>query len=221
MLLSNWPQAGAACCGVMVSRMWFCWASMSFSLKLARFGMPSTPTRSPAHWAGNQEPPVGQSEHQPLERTLIGDFGSVRSVRIVSEVEAIGVALKPPAVRPFTISFLAATDRSSSLANRNLISNSPGLKPAFFNSDRDFAASVTEPLLPRASYSLRPGVPGGRIAVPGTRVTPMISPPAFQAALYGYAQPMARRTLMSLIFVMSRNHMNVHGDVPVTRRLLS
>src|SRR4051794_21434886 len=98
-------------------------SSLSFSLNFDGFGMPSTPTRLPSHWAGNHEPPVGQSEHQPLERTLIGDFGSVRSVRIVSEVEAIGVALKPPAWRPFTISFLAATDRSSSLANRNLISN--------------------------------------------------------------------------------------------------
>src|SRR3954447_15082377 len=221
MVLSNWPQAGAACCGDMVSRMLSCLASMSACLKFARFGMPSTPTRLPSHWAGNHEPPVGQSEHQPLERTLIGDFGSVRSVRIVSEVEAIGVALKPPASRPLTISFFAATDRASSDANRNLISNSPGLKPAFFNSDRDFAASVTEPLLPRASYSLRPAVPGGRIAVPGTRVTPMISPPAFQAALYGYAQPIARRTLMSLILVMSRNHMYVQGEVPVTRRALS
>jgi len=54
---------------------------------------------------------------------LIGDFGSVRSVRIVSEVEAIGVALKPPASRPLMISFFAATDRASSDANKNLISN--------------------------------------------------------------------------------------------------
>jgi hypothetical protein len=53
---------------------------------------------------------------------LIGDFGSVRSVRIVSRVEAIGVALKPPACSPLTISFFAATAWSSSVANRNLIS---------------------------------------------------------------------------------------------------
>src|SRR4051794_39771281 len=126
MDLSNWPQAGAACSGDMVSRMLFCLASMSASLNWAGFGMPSRPTRLPDHWAGNHEPPVGQSEHQPLERTLIGDFGSVRSVRIVSRVEAIGVALKPAAVRPFTISFFAATWLSSSVANRNLISYSPG-----------------------------------------------------------------------------------------------
>src|SRR3954451_24500767 len=127
MVLSNSPQALAASSGVNVSRMRFCSLSMSASLKLEGFGMPSTPTRLPAHWAGNHEPPVGQSEHHPLERTLIGDFGSVRSVRMVSSVEAIGVALKPPASRPLTISFFAATDRASSDANRNLISNSPGL----------------------------------------------------------------------------------------------
>src|SRR4051812_10732059 len=143
MDLSNWPQAGAACSGDMVSRMLSCLASMSACLKFARFGMPSTPTRLPSHWAGNHEPPVGQSEHQPLERTLIGDFGSVRSVRIVSEVEAIGVALKPPALRPFAISFFAATARSSSLANRNLISNWPGLKPAFASRSLDLVVSVS------------------------------------------------------------------------------
>src|SRR3954469_23286336 len=102
-----------------------CSSSISFTLKFDGLGMPSTPTRLPSHWAGNHEPPVGQSEHQPLERALIGDFGSVRSVRIVSEVEAIGVALKPPASRPLMISFFAATDRASSDANKNLISNWP------------------------------------------------------------------------------------------------
>ena len=47
------------------------------------------------------------------------------------------------------------------------------------------------PPLPKASYGTRPAVPGGRIVVPGTRVSPSISPPAFQAASYGYAQPRA------------------------------
>src|SRR3954469_14105515 len=104
-----------------------CSSSISFTLKFDGLGMPSTPTRLPSHWAGNHEPPVGQSEHHPLERTLIGDFGSVRSVRMVSEVDAIGVALKPAASRPLTISFLPETARASSEAKRNLISYSPGL----------------------------------------------------------------------------------------------
>ena len=71
MNLSNSPQAaGTSSAGR--PRISFCLASASASLKLAGLGMPSRPTSAPSHWAGNHEPPDGQSEHQPVERTLIG-----------------------------------------------------------------------------------------------------------------------------------------------------
>src|SRR5689334_10108891 len=102
--------------------MSFCRWSASGSLNIDGLGMPATFTSEPSHCAGNHEPPDGQSEHHPLERTLIGLFGSVRASRILSVVDAIGVALKPPAWRPLTIWSLAATDSGSSVAYRNLIS---------------------------------------------------------------------------------------------------
>ena len=72
MVLSNSPQAAVASSGVIVSRILFCRSSIFLTLKLAGLGMPSRPTRSPDHWAGNHEPPDGQSEHHPLERTFCG-----------------------------------------------------------------------------------------------------------------------------------------------------
>ena len=78
--------------------------------------MPASPTSEPSHWAGNHEPPVGQSEHQPLERTFTGASGSVRASRIFSVVVAIGVAVKPAASKPLTSWSFAATDSGSSVA---------------------------------------------------------------------------------------------------------
>src|SRR3954452_18035230 len=115
MNLSNSPQEAAAS-SAEPSRISFCLASASASLKWDWLGMPSSPTSAPSHWAGNHEPPVGQSEHQPLERTLIGLSYCTRSSRIFSDVDAIGVALKPPASRPLTIWSLPATDSGSSVA---------------------------------------------------------------------------------------------------------
>src|SRR3954451_16017269 len=127
MVLSNCPQALAASCGVMVSRILFCWASMSASLKFDGFGIPGTPTRLPDHCAGNHEPPLGQSEHQPLIRMLTGALASDWSVRMLAAVEAIGVTLNPAFSKPLTISSLPATRCASSLVKYHLSSYSPGL----------------------------------------------------------------------------------------------
>src|SRR5919107_5265433 len=99
MNLSNSPQAAATWSEGRL-RISFCLASASSSVNMDGFGMPARGANEPSHCAGNHEPPDGQSEHHPLERTLIGLSGSVRASRIFSDVEAIGAALKPPASKP-------------------------------------------------------------------------------------------------------------------------
>ena len=75
-----------------------------------------------AETVGSQVDPDGQSEHQPVERTLMSS--SVLSApRRRSAVEVgTGVALKPASVSPLTTASFTLTLTVSSLRNRNLIS---------------------------------------------------------------------------------------------------